>query len=105
MHKANKWQYILMELGLVCILTMLIIGVIIAFNIDFNAIPESYVINISLDIFGLVITLILFHSSLCEWNRVDGAYFTSYNNFILYLITNDIVLTLDFKAGNATIEN
>ena len=29
----------------------------------------------------------------------------SYNNFILYLITNDIVLSLDFKAGNQTIEN
>jgi hypothetical protein len=29
----------------------------------------------------------------------------SYNNFILYLITNDIVLSLDFKAGNETIQN
>ena len=39
------------------------------------------------------------------WNRVEGAYMPSYNNFILYLITNDIVLSLDFTAGNATIEN
>lgn len=94
MHKANKWQYILMELGLVCILTMLIIGVIIAFNIDFNAIPESYVINISLDIFGLVITLILFHSSLCEWNRVDGALFF----FSALVFVNGIELFTDIIA-------
>lgn len=39
------------------------------------------------------------------WDRVQGAYMPSYNNFILYLITNDIVLSLDFTAGNATIEN
>ena len=39
------------------------------------------------------------------WNRVDGAYRASYNNFILYRITNDIVLTLDFTAGNETIAN
>ena len=39
------------------------------------------------------------------WNRVDGAYFASYNNFILYLITNDIVLSLDFKAGNEPVVN
>lgn len=37
------------------------------------------------------------------WNRVDGAYMPTYNNFLLYLITNDIVLTLDFKAGTETI--
>jgi hypothetical protein len=39
------------------------------------------------------------------WDRVDGAYMPAYNNFILYLITNDVVLSLDFTAGNATIEN
>lgn len=39
------------------------------------------------------------------WNRVDGAYMPTYNNFILYLITNDIVLSLDFKAGNETVVN
>ena len=39
------------------------------------------------------------------WDRVQGAYMPSYNNFILYLITNDVVLTLDFKAGNETVEN
>ena len=39
------------------------------------------------------------------WDRVQGAYMPSYNNFILYLITNDIVLSLDFKAGNETIVN
>ncbi|MBO5882573.1 MAG: BACON domain-containing protein [Alistipes sp.] len=39
------------------------------------------------------------------WDRVDGAYFASYNNFILYLITNDIVLSLDFTAGNETVVN
>lgn len=39
------------------------------------------------------------------WDRVEGAYMSSYNNFILYLITNDIVLTLDFKAGDETIVN
>ncbi len=37
------------------------------------------------------------------WDRVDGAYMPSYNNFILYLITNDIVLTLDFTAGKDTV--
>ena len=37
------------------------------------------------------------------WNRVDGTYMPGYNNFLLYLITNDIVLTLDFKAGTETI--
>lgn len=39
------------------------------------------------------------------WDRVQGAYMPSYNNFILYLITNDVVLTLDFTAGNETVEN
>lgn len=39
------------------------------------------------------------------WDRVEGAYMPSYNNFILYLITNDIVLSLDFKAGDETIVN
>jgi hypothetical protein len=39
------------------------------------------------------------------WDRVQGAYMPSYNNFILYLITNDIVLSLDFKAGNETVVN
>lgn len=39
------------------------------------------------------------------WDRVEGAYMPAYNNFILYLITNDITLTLDFTAGNETIEN
>ncbi len=39
------------------------------------------------------------------WDRVQGAYMASYNNFILYLITNDIVLSLDFTAGNETIQN
>ncbi len=39
------------------------------------------------------------------WDRVQGAYMPSYNNFILYLITNDIVLSLDFSAGNETIQN
>ena len=37
------------------------------------------------------------------WDRVEGAYMPSYNNFILYLITNDIVLTLDFTAGKDTV--
>jgi hypothetical protein len=39
------------------------------------------------------------------WDRVQGTYMPSYNNFLLYLITNDVVLTLDFKAGNETVEN
>ncbi len=39
------------------------------------------------------------------WDRVEGAYMPSYNNFLLYLITNDIVLTLDFTAGKETIVN
>lgn len=39
------------------------------------------------------------------WNRVDGAYMPAYNNFLLYLITDDTTLTLDFKAGNETIVN
>lgn len=39
------------------------------------------------------------------WDRVEGAYMPTYNNFLLYLITNDIVLTLDFTAGNETVVN
>lgn len=39
------------------------------------------------------------------WDRVDGAYMPAYNNFLLYLITNDIVLTLDFTAGTETVVN
>jgi hypothetical protein len=39
------------------------------------------------------------------WDRVEGAFMPSYHNFILYLITNDIVLTLDFTAGDETIVN
>ena len=39
------------------------------------------------------------------WNRVDGTYMPGYNNFLLYLITNDIVLTLDFTAGSETVVN
>ena len=39
------------------------------------------------------------------WDRVDGTYMPGYNNFLLYLITNDIVLTLDFTAGTETIVN
>lgn len=39
------------------------------------------------------------------WDRVEGAYMPSYNNFILYLITNDIVLSLDFTAGDESVVN
>ena len=39
------------------------------------------------------------------WNRVQGAYMPTYNNFLLYLITSDVVLTLDFKAGNESVVN
>ncbi len=39
------------------------------------------------------------------WDRVEGAYMPSYNNFILYLITSDVVLSLDFKAGNESVVN
>ncbi|MBO7285368.1 MAG: BACON domain-containing protein, partial [Alistipes sp.] len=39
------------------------------------------------------------------WDRVEGAYMPAYNNFLLYLITNDIVLTLDFKAGSESVVN
>lgn len=39
------------------------------------------------------------------WDRVEGAYMPAYNNFLLYLITNDIVLTLDFTAGTETVVN